>query len=79
MTNARLAAVRVLVALEAGRTTLAAEVERARPDLADRRDQALFLELATGATRWRDEIDARLAPYCRRPLPELVPELRAPG
>lgn len=77
MTPARLAAARVLVALDRGRTTLSAEIERERPELADRRDQALFLELATGTTRWRAEIDARLAAHLRRPLDELTPELRA--
>jgi 16S rRNA (cytosine967-C5)-methyltransferase len=77
MTPARLAAMRVLVAIDAGRTTLSAEVERERPDFADRRDQGLFLELATGTTRWRAEIDARLAAHCRRPLADLTPELRA--
>jgi 16S rRNA (cytosine967-C5)-methyltransferase len=77
MTAARLAAIRVLAALEGGRTTLATEVERERPELADRRDHALFLELAAGATRWRAELDARLAPHLHHPLDELAPELRA--
>ncbi len=77
MTSARLAAARVLVALDRGRTTLSAEVERERPDLADRRDQALFLELTTGTMRWRAEIDARLGAHCRRPIGELEPEVRA--
>jgi 16S rRNA (cytosine967-C5)-methyltransferase len=77
MTPARLAAVRVLVALDAGRTTMAAELERERPELADRRDQALFLELAAGTTRWRAALDARLGAHARRPLAELAPELRA--
>ena len=77
MTPARLAAVRVLVALDAGRTTLSAELERERPDLADRRDQALFLELAAGTTRWRAALDARLGAHSRRPLADLAPELRA--
>ncbi len=77
MTPARLAAARVLVALDRGRTTLSAEVERERPELADRRDQGLFLELAAGTTRWRAELDARLGVRLHRPLEELTPELRA--
>ena len=77
MTPARLAAARVLVSLDRGRTTLSAEVERERPELADPRDQGLFLELAAGTTRWRAELDARLAVRLHRPLDELTPELRA--
>lgn len=77
MTSARLAAVRVLIALDSGRTTLSAEVERERPDLPDRRDQALFLELAAGVTRWRAELDARIGEYSSRPIDELAPEVRA--
>jgi 16S rRNA (cytosine967-C5)-methyltransferase len=77
MTSARLAAVRVLIALDTGRTTLSAEVERERPNLADRRDQALFLELAAGVTRWRAELDARIGAYSTRPVDELAPEVRA--
>jgi 16S rRNA (cytosine967-C5)-methyltransferase len=77
MTSSRLAAVRVLIALDKGRTTLSAEVERERPDLPDRRDQALFLELAAGVTRWRAELDARLGAYSTRPVDELAPEVRA--
>jgi len=77
MTASRLAAVRVLIALDAGRTTLAAEVERERPDLPDRRDQALFLELAAGVTRWRAELDARIGAYADRPVQALEPEVRA--
>lgn len=77
MTSPRLAAARVLVALESSETTLAEEVERERPELADRRDQALFLELAVGATRMRAALDARIAPHSRRPLQDLEPEIRA--
>jgi 16S rRNA (cytosine967-C5)-methyltransferase len=77
MTPARLAAARVLVALDRGRTTLAAQVERERRGLADRRERALFLELAAGATRWRAELDARLARHLHRPIEDLAPEIRA--
>jgi len=77
MTSSRLAAVRVLIALDKGRTTMSAEVERERPDLPDRRDQALFLELAAGVTRWRAELDALIGVFSNRPVEELAPEVRA--
>ena len=77
MTSARLAAVRVLMALDAGRTTLTAEIERERPDLSDRRDRALFLELAAGVTRWQAALDARIAAHSARPVSDLEPEVRA--
>jgi 16S rRNA (cytosine967-C5)-methyltransferase len=75
--TAREAAVHVLIAIERGRTTLAAEIDKTRKRIRDERDRGLLVELATGTTRWRAEIDALLAPHSRRPLPELPPELRA--
>lgn len=77
MTSARLAAARTLVALERGRSTLAADAERERPDLADSRDRGLFLEIVTGAVRWRAELDACLAACSRRTIKDLTPEVRA--
>lgn len=77
MTSPRLAAARALVSLERGRSTLAAEIEAARPGMGDPRDAALLMELASGATRWQAELDARLAPHLRRPLDTLAPEVRA--
>jgi 16S rRNA (cytosine967-C5)-methyltransferase len=75
--TARLAAARVLVALERGRTTLADEIERDRRDLPDARDRGLFLEISTGALRWQAALDAELARFSRTPLAKLAPEVRA--
>ena len=77
MTNARLAAARTLVALERGRTTLAAELERERPELRDARDRALFLEITAGTLRWRAEVDACLAACSTRPVGDLSPHVRS--
>ena len=66
MTNVRLSAARVLLALEHGQTTLAAELEAAREGIEDRRDRALLVELATGAIRWRSELDALIGTAARR-------------
>jgi 16S rRNA (cytosine967-C5)-methyltransferase len=75
--TARLAAARVLVALERGRTTLADEIERDRRDLPDARDRGLFLEITTGTLRWQGALDAELARFSRTPLMKLAPEVRA--
>ncbi len=77
MTPTRLAASRVLVAVELGRTTLAAEVERARTDIADSRDRGLLLELAAGALRWQAALDADLGAQSQRPIAELDAAVRA--
>lgn len=77
MTTARLAAARALVAVERGRTTLSAEMERARTDLPEARDRALLFEITAGTLRWRNEIDAVLARHSRRPLADLSPEVRS--
>jgi hypothetical protein len=60
----------VLLAVESGHTTLAAEIERARMRLTDDRDRGLLLELANGTLRWRAELDALLAQCSTRPLGE---------
>ncbi len=75
--GARLAAARTLIALERGQSTLAAEVERDRRDLADPRDRGLFLEITSGVLRWRAELDACLAAHTTRPLAQLEPAVRA--
>ena len=77
MNTARLAAARALLSLERGRTTLMAETDRERTDIADVRDRALFLEITAGTMRWRAEIDACLAAASRRPVEDLMPEVRA--
>lgn len=77
MTTARLAAVRVLAAVERGRTTLAAEIDRARPEIAAGRDRSLFFEIVAGTLRWRNELDALLAHCSKRPLAGLDASVRA--
>ena len=72
----RLAALRVLQAVERGRTTLAAELERARRFVPDGRDRALLVELSAGTLRWRAALDARLARCSRRRLETLLPSIR---
>jgi len=76
MTSARLAAARILLAVERGKTTLAAEVDRARREVSAR-DHALLLELAAGTLRWQNELDAVIEPVARRAVASLDPEVRA--
>ena len=71
MTSVRVLAARVLLALDRGRTTLSAEVDRARRGLTDERDRGLLLELTTGVCRWRAELDACLEQCSTRPLAEM--------
>ena len=73
MTSARLAAARVLLAVEERRTTLASAVERERAPLTDRRDRALLVELTAGTLRWRNLIDAYIAAAAGRPLEAIDP------
>ncbi len=77
MTPVRLAAARVLVAVERGRTTLAAEVDRGRSHLAEARDRALLLELVSGTLRWQRALDGALDACSRRPLSTLDGAVRA--
>ena len=66
----------VLLAVQRGRTTLAAEVDQARRGLGDERDRALLLELTNGTLRWRARLDALLAQCSSRPLEDLDPVIR---
>jgi len=75
--TARLAAARVLVALERGRTTLSREIEEDRPNLEDPRDRGLLLEIVAGVLRWQSALDACLATRSTRPVAALAPEVRA--
>jgi 16S rRNA (cytosine967-C5)-methyltransferase len=72
-----LAAARVLVALERGRTTLSREIEEDRSDLEDPRDRGLLLEIVAGALRWQAALDACIATRSTRPVAGLAPEVRA--
>jgi hypothetical protein len=58
--TARLAAARVLVALERGRTTLSREIEEDRADLEDPRDRGAAAEIVAGVLRWQAALDACL-------------------
>jgi 16S rRNA (cytosine967-C5)-methyltransferase len=73
----REAAVAALTAIEPGRTTLGAEIERLRPRVADERDRGLLVEIVSGALRWQGELDALLSQCSRRPLADLEPVVRA--
>jgi 16S rRNA (cytosine967-C5)-methyltransferase len=75
--DARLAATRILIALEAGDTTLSHEIERARRAVADDRDRGLLVEVAHGTLRWRNAIDAVLASCMTRRIDQLTPATRA--
>jgi 16S rRNA (cytosine967-C5)-methyltransferase len=77
MTPARLAALRVLLAMAGRRTTLASELEEQRGELADRRDRALLLELAAGTLRWRNTIDAYIEAASRRSVGDIDPRTLA--
>ena len=69
--NVRLAAAKTLLAVQSGRATLAAELERARRGFPDERDRGLLMELTAGTLRWRGAIDAVLAPFVSRPFGEI--------
>lgn len=69
--NIRLAAAKTLLAVQSGRATLAAELERARRGFPDERDRGLLMELTAGTLRWRGAIDAVLAPFVSRPFSEI--------
>jgi 16S rRNA (cytosine967-C5)-methyltransferase len=77
MPNARVAAARVLMNLERGRTTLAAETERARAPLLEKRDRALLLELVAGTLRWQRALDVVLGDVARRSVERLDAPVRA--
>ena len=77
MSVARVAALRVLLAVERGATTLANEVEDARRDIGDSRDRALLLELAAGTLRWQASLDAVIEAQSGRPISTLDPPVRA--
>ena len=73
----RLAAVRALLAVERGHTTLAAELDHVRRAVTDDRDRALLLELTTGTLRWQAELDALLTQCSHRPFAQIDAPSRA--
>lgn len=67
----RVAAAKTLLAVQSGRATLAAELDRARRGFPDERDRGLLMELTTGTLRWRGAVDAVLTPFVSRPFSEI--------
>jgi 16S rRNA (cytosine967-C5)-methyltransferase len=75
MTSVRVAAARVLLAIEAGET-MGAEVDRNRTEIPER-DGALLVELTAGTLRWRNELDAILASASQRAVKTIDPVARS--
>lgn len=65
MIDVRVAAARVLIAVDARETTLGAALDGVRDEVA-MVDRGLLVELATGVLRWRNELDAVIASASRR-------------
>jgi 16S rRNA (cytosine967-C5)-methyltransferase len=74
--RARIAALRVLQAVDGSRADLPGAIAQARTHLADERDRALLVELTTGTLRWLATIDHLIAQAAKRPLTRLDPEVR---
>jgi len=72
---ARLAALNILRAVDAGRADLPRALATARTTLADERDQALAAEIATGTLRWRAALDHLIAHHAGRPIDRLDAEV----
>ncbi len=72
---ARLAAYRVLRAVDEGRLDLPEAMARERALLPDARDRALATEIATGTLRWRGTLDYLIGFYSRRDPARLDPEI----
>ncbi|MEO7192126.1 MAG: transcription antitermination factor NusB [Vicinamibacterales bacterium] len=67
----RVAAARVLLAVDDGTATLAAALERERHAFADGRDRALLGEIVTGTLRWRNELDALIVSASQRAVGQI--------
>jgi 16S rRNA (cytosine967-C5)-methyltransferase len=72
MIDVRVAASKVLIAVDARETTLSAALDAIRGDVA-LVDRGLLVELATGVLRWRNELDAVIASASRRSVREIEP------
>jgi 16S rRNA (cytosine967-C5)-methyltransferase len=70
MIDVRVAAAKVLIAVDARETTLGAALDGIRGDVA-LIDRGLLVELATGVLRWRNELDAVIASASRRSVREI--------
>ena len=72
---ARVAAYDILRAVSAGRTDLPTAIAHARASLADDRDRALSVEIATGVHRSRAALDHVIVHCAKRRLDRLDPEI----
>ena len=72
---ARVAAYRILSAVDAGRADLPAAVADARASLTDERDRALASDIAAGVQRWRAALDHLIARFSKRSIDRLDPEI----
>lgn len=70
MIDVRVAAAKVLIAVDARETTLGAALDGVRGDVAFI-DRGLLVELVTGVLRWRNELDAVVASASRRSVREI--------
>jgi len=76
MTDVRVAAARVLLAVDRHESTLAAALDGVRQRVAPT-DRGLLVELATGVLRWRNELDAVIASAVRRSVRDIEPQVLA--
>ena len=76
MTDVRIVAAKVLLAVDAREATLATALDRARADVSPA-DRGLLVELTTGVIRWRNALDAVIASASRRSTKTLEPEVLA--
>jgi len=73
---ARVAALRALLAIEAGRQDLPAALEQARASLGDDRDRSLAAAIVHGTLRWQRTCDHLIAHFARRPPDTLDADVR---
>lgn len=77
MSDVRVAAARVLLAVERAEGTLAAELEHVRGGLGDARDRGLLVELTSGTLRWQAAIDTILTAVSNRKTDQIDIRARA--
>lgn len=74
MTDVRIVAAKVLLAVDARETTLATALDERRGDVSPT-DRGLLVELTTGVMRWRNALDAIVASAARRSVKTIEPEV----
>ncbi len=77
MTGVRQSAAEILWQTAQGQVTLGTALDRAQRTTAAPRDRGLLVELATGALRWRGELDAVIAAASRRSVETIDPRALA--